>query len=246
MNSTDSQNELGGAPLSRVPRLTDDQFQQCLAVAQLAVKLCELETAKRQTSLQKENLNPATFLGRAWKLIESAREHALRPQTDTEYLVEHGGSGEAVQKVVGRILQKSYVPFQKLCDHKRNKGDTETIHEVEWTVYRSERGFDDLFCDYWRAITPTRDGSKEWNGLDQANPWELAKFWYVWEEVLLNGEPLRKQTLKSWKKNGIPPNTFLALATFRRKRDNRAENLKNGRQGKRNRRESRKERIRKS
>ena len=87
-------------------------------------------------------------------------------------------------------------------------------------MFTTQRGFDDLFWDYWRDISEIRD-TDDW-------------------------ESYGKSLLALWKRDGLPPNGFLALARFRRERDNRAANLKNGRQRKRKRRESRKERIRKS
>jgi hypothetical protein len=205
----------------RVPKIARAEFQQSFAVAQLAVKLCELEMSKRQTSLQKENLEPANFLNEAWKLLESAREHALRHQTHAEYLMQHNGSKEAREKVVDRILQTSRVPFQKLCDPKRKNGDSEEIRLktfspkgkeeticVHWRVYTTKKGFDDLFLAYWCAIS--------------------IPAWHWWA-VRMYGQKL----LDSWKRDSVPPNDFLALAKFRRERDKRAANLKNKQQRKR-------------
>ena len=89
--------------------------------------------------MEKENLDPKKFLDEAWQLIEKAREKVLRAQTDEEYLVAHGGSRDAAEKVIGHILQQSRVPFQKLCDPNRNEGDTEMIHGVQWKVHVGTR-----------------------------------------------------------------------------------------------------------
>src|SRR5262249_7970737 len=101
-------------------------------------------------------------------------EHVVRAQTDAEYLRAHGGSHEAGEEVVQRILQP-HVPFQKLCDSDRKKEIEDTHHgvmykrtvedtericiktlspedkeetiSVDWKVFRSKRGFDNLFWD---------------------------------------------------------------------------------------------------
>jgi hypothetical protein len=193
-----------------VRKIDNNEFEQSFAVAQLSVKLCELKKANAK-GLEKENLDPEKFLAQAWQLIEKAREYVLRSQTDTEYLEAQGGSREAAEKVVGRIRCGSYVPFDKLCNPKRRKGDTELIKlpdvetgktiEVEWKVYRSEggRGFGNLFWDYWNAKSEIKDEVKR--------------------------KEYGKAMLASWKRAGVPPNDFLALAKFRRERDNRAVNL---------------------
>ena len=94
-------------------------------------------------------------------------------------------------------------------------------------MYRSERGFDDLFWKYWR------DKGEKWKREDQligtvqeldlkgmprrvdyfdpSERKELAKFARdtdAWKEY---GE----QLLESWKKDGVPPADFWALACFR-------------------------------
>jgi len=254
MKPTNNQNELTKAPLLRVLKLEREEFQQSFAVAELAVKLCELKMTSSNVPLEWKNPAPEKFLAKAWELIESAREYVLGAQTDAEYLAENSGSDEAAEKVIGRILQESRVPFRKLCDEERNQGDSEKIHGVEWKVYRSEHGFDNLFGaswnDYGEQWTEWMKGEKPrtpWMKRDAVTFWKLAHnkgeypvgFKQLWKE---RGQSL----LDSWKRDGVPPNDFLALAKFRRERDNRAENLKNGRQRKRKRRESRKERIRKS
>src|SRR5262252_10078169 len=95
--SGDGQNESRETPWPNVPKIASaEEFHQRLAVAQLAVNLCELEMAKKQTSLQKQNLDPAKFVSQAWKLIEDARGRVLRPQSNAEYLGEHQGSHEAL------------------------------------------------------------------------------------------------------------------------------------------------------
>jgi hypothetical protein len=98
---------------------------------------------------------------------------------------------------------------------------------VKWAVYRSERGFDDLFWKYWRDI------GEKWKGGDQeigttqeldtqgmprrvnfyseSEREELAKFARDTDAWKKYGE----QLLESWKKDGVPPADFLALACFR-------------------------------
>jgi hypothetical protein len=233
MKPTNNQNESTKAPLLRVLKLEREEFQQSFAVAELAVKLCELTMTSFKVPLERENPAPEKFLAKAWELIESAREHVLRAQTDAAYLAEHGGSDTAAEKLIGRILQESHVSFRKLCDEERNQGDSETIHGVEWKVYRSERGFDDLFRDYWNDIgeqwTEWMKGEKPrmpWMKRDAVTFWKLAHnkgeypggFKQLWKE---HGQSV----LASWKTNGFPRNDFLALARFRRERDNRAANL---------------------
>jgi hypothetical protein len=182
--SGDSQNESRETPqCPRVLRIAEDEFQQSVAVAQLAVKLCQLKKAELQKLWDAEDkryhhsiqaavteneknkvmtereeqmkgritqFDPTGFLKEASELIHRAREQVLRPQTAAEYLAEQGGSREALGHAVRRRLRQSYVPFNKLCDENRNKGDTETIDGIWWRVYHSERGFNDLFWDYWR------------------------------------------------------------------------------------------------
>jgi hypothetical protein len=101
---------------------------------------------------QRFKLEPENFLDQAWALINSAGERVLRPQTETEYLVSQGGGREALANALGHRDRGQLILFRRLCDPKRKKGDSETINRIEWTVYRSERGFDDLFWDYWRDI----------------------------------------------------------------------------------------------
>jgi hypothetical protein len=198
----------------RVLRMSCDEFEQSCAVAQLAVRLCELRKVTSNIPLEKKDVDPKNFLEQAWDLIQSAREHVSRPETDAEYLVAHGGSHEAGENVVERILSASCVPFQELCDPEyKNKDDTKTFYGVKWIVYRSERGFDDLFWAYWRDMSilklRTIMSASEVLG-NEPDKWEHYG----------------KQMLASWKRDGIPPNDFLALARFRSERDNRAENLK--------------------
>jgi hypothetical protein len=214
--SADGQNESTEKPWpSGLEIASSDEFQQSFAVAQLAVKLCELEKAElKDKPLEKANASPEKFLEEAWKLIQSAREHVSRPQSNAEYLEAHNGSHEAAENVVGRILSASRVRFENLCNSEKNKGDTEIIKlpdaetgktiKVEWRVYRGkggERAFDNLFWAYWCANS--------------------IPAWHWWA-VRMYGEKL----LASWKRDGVPPNDFLALARFRTERDNRAENLK--------------------
>ena len=78
--------------MASVLQMGRDEFEQSLAVAQLAVKLCDLKTANSKVPLEKENPDPEKYLADAWKLIQSAREHVSRAQTDAEYLAAHGGS----------------------------------------------------------------------------------------------------------------------------------------------------------
>jgi hypothetical protein len=234
--SVNSQIESADPLWPSVLRIKGDEFQQSFAVAQLAVKLCEIKIARSKVPLEKENLTPEKFLAEAWKLIESAREHLLRPQTDVEYLAEQGGNKGALTEVFNRRFET--VPFQKLCDPKRNKGDSETLDGIEWKVYLSERTFDDLFWKYWHHI------GERWKRGDQ----EIGTV----RELETKGKPRKnnfyseserkrlaartrntdawkrrgKLLLNSWKRNGVPLADFLALARFRRERDNRAENLK--------------------
>jgi len=68
-------------------------------------------------------------------------------------LVAHGFSHEAAETALARILSAPRVPFEKLCDPEyRNKDDSVTIRGIDWKVYRSERGFDNLLWNYWRDI----------------------------------------------------------------------------------------------
>lgn len=199
--SADSQNESKETtPWPSVLRIARDEFEQSLAVAQLAVELSQLKKAATRIPLEKEKLDPKDFLAEAWELIHSAREQVLRSQTNAEYLAKHGGRDEAMEDVVGRILEASYVPFKKICDANRKKDHTEMIHGVKWKVYRSERGFYDLFQAYWRYI------GEQWKAKQIAGYSEAARDTAGWKE---RGKIL----FDSWKTNGVPPNTFLALAS---------------------------------
>jgi hypothetical protein len=204
-----------------------EEFRQSLAVAELAVRLSQLKLANQKSApIEKENLDPQKFLEEAWALIQSAREYVLRPETNAEYLAAHGGSDEAAEKVVGRILSASHVPFEKLCHPQRNKGDTEMIklpdHATskpiaeEWKVYRGEggeRAFDKLFWAYWRE---TSMRSRMMVSRSEVPGNGIGK----WKEY---GEAL----LASWKRDGVPPNDFLALVRFRREqKTKRVANLK--------------------
>jgi hypothetical protein len=146
------ENESAETQWPRVAKIAGEEFQQSYAVAQLAAKLCELKKASPRIPAEKENLDPAKFFDEAWKLIESARDRVLREQTEAEYLAARGGSREAAENAVVRILSASRVPFQKVCNPKSNKGDTKTIYGVSWKVFTTERGFDDLFWAYWNDI----------------------------------------------------------------------------------------------
>jgi len=256
--SADGQNESAEAPWPCVPKIASSEFEQSVAVTQLAVKLCELQKRELQNKWEVEDkmfardvqtavtepekkrvneernrqmesriatLDPEGFLPRAWQLIENARKHVLRAQTDAEYLVAHGGSHEAAEIVVGRTLQNSRVRFKKVCDSKRHKGDTEPIHGVQWRVYTTDRGFEDLFFAWWHECGDRwKDADLAKIELDDKSYDErvvMAKLVsdpVVWKE---RGEAV----LDSWKRDGLPPNDFLALARFRAARDKRAANL---------------------
>ena len=62
---------------------------------------------------------PEEFLAEAWKLIQSAREHVLRPQTHAEYLAAHRGSDEAAENVVGRIRVGVACPVSEALQYRR-------------------------------------------------------------------------------------------------------------------------------
>jgi hypothetical protein len=236
--SADGQNESRKWP--QLPKMAGENFQQSFAVAQLAVKLWEIKIAKLNLPpLEKQKLrdNPdlTQCLGEAWELVQKARELVLQPQSNAEYLVAHGGSHEAAENVVGRILSASRVPFKKLCNIKKNKGDTETIElpdpetgnpiVVKWRVYRGEggeRAFDNLFRAYWR------DCGEQWkerkvagySETERARMQTLARDNDAWKK---RGESV----LDLWKRDGVPAGEFVALARFRRERDKRrAANLK--------------------
>jgi hypothetical protein len=152
--SADHQNESTESPWPKVLRITGEEFQQSLAVAQLAVKLCELKAHQSKIPVEKENLDPEKFLNEAWELINRAREQVLRPMTETEYLVATDGNTDTLANVVELKLRENKVPFQKLCDPGNNNknDDLEPVPGVRWTVYRSERAFYNLFQTYWRHL----------------------------------------------------------------------------------------------
>jgi hypothetical protein len=243
-----NESEPSKASWPSVLQIDGDEFQQSVAVAQLAVKLCELKMAKVTAPLEKEKLDPKDFLAEAWKLVESAHEHVLRPQTDLEYLVDAQDDKQRLAEIFERKRRESLIPFQKLCDPKRNQGDSETIHGVDWKVYRSEPGFNNLFWDYWREVgekcksrdreigtVEELDTSGKARKVDYYSPaerQELAKLARDEDAWRKRGESM----LASWKSNGVPTVDLFALAKFRRKRDNRAANLKKKPKRKRRRR----------
>jgi len=151
----------------------------------------------------------------------------LRRQTDFEQFLERRGHCYALVKMFGDKRRKALIPFQKLCNTECKKGDTVLIHGVKWEVYRSERDFDDFFWAY------CRDSGEKWKRgdpeigtvpeldlkgmprrvdyFDPSEREEWAKFARdtdAWKEY---GE----QLLGSWKKDGVPPADFWALACFR-------------------------------
>jgi hypothetical protein len=203
---TDNQkNGTTGALWPSVVKIDNDEFRQSYAVAQLAVNLFELKTAGLKTELLKGAETPKKFLGEAWNLIQKAREHVLRPKTNAEYL--QSGSDDAAENVTEQILSDSRIQFQKLCNDKEvyteielHDAATKTVIKTEWKVYHSEAGFKKLFWRYWNAISGMKN--------------EVERMEY--------GEAM----LALWKKDGVPPNDFLALARFRRGHDKRAANLK--------------------
>jgi hypothetical protein len=180
-------------------------------------------------------------------------------------LTTPAGSHEAAENVVGRILQKSLIPFKKLCNPE-HKGDSKPIElfdaetgktiEVKWKVCCSERAFDNLFLAYWRGI---REQWKKEFSLDRERYDKLrieAELADVCSQIrsrenALHGpgrderklknelrdlgekrmdleqrkslvdrvnddkawEKYGQSVLASWKRDGVPPNTFLALAS---------------------------------
>ena len=67
--SADGQNESTEMPWPRVLRIaSSDEFEQSFAVAQLAVKLCDLKIAKSKIPVEKQNLDPKKCLAEAWEL----------------------------------------------------------------------------------------------------------------------------------------------------------------------------------
>src|SRR5262245_2671027 len=238
--STDSQrNGATEAAWPRMPKIAGAEFEQSVAVAQLALKLWEDKIARLNSKpLEKENVKdkgPKEFLGEAWELIQGAREHVLREQTNAEYFAEHCGSHEAAEKVVGRILSASLVPFKKLCNPNRNKGNSERIRGVIWKVFTTKRGFDDLFCAYWDDIgekwrNPTTRKDHGMLKTDAIKPDGTPQRVQMHSEderqalaALAGNENKWKesgqQVLASWKRYGVPPNDFIALAKFRSERD---------------------------
>jgi len=262
------QEQSGAAPRPRMRKIASDaEFQSCVAVANLAVELCALKKAelqkqwdaedksyhqsvnvaltdadKERLSKERENyisrrmktLEPKGFLSEAWRLIEAAREHVSPPV----------GMSQAQAELW--LNEKLLVPFKKLCDPKRKKGDSETICGEHWKVYRSsekkgkqaqraaERAFDNLFWAYWHEI------GEKWRDPIQAEEQGKLRFdgnsvqMFSNEERKLLGKRARdkrawkelgKKKLASWKRDGLPLADFLAIARFRRERDKRAENL---------------------
>jgi len=142
---------------------SSEDFQQSLAVAQLAFQLWQ----ESETSNVKliEKASPKGLSGGCVGVDWGRYACVVRPQSNKEYLAFEGGTDEAMEKVVDRILQEP-VPFKKLCDPERNKGAVEIIElqdavtrkpiEAEWMVYHTKKAFDDLFWAYWGGIREER------------------------------------------------------------------------------------------
>jgi hypothetical protein len=153
--------------------------------------------------------------------------------TPTEKLLAAG-----TEKIVEDRRREALIPFHKLCNSERNRGDTEMIHGVRWKVFRSERRFDNLFRAYcrdlgqkWKEGNPPvsmyrRMDSKSGtigDGLGWV-PWAIpAKRRYPEAECEKISALARdtdawekegEQRLQSWKKDGMPTTDFLALASF--------------------------------
>ena len=73
-SSANSERESRSSSWLRVLKIAGDEFQQSALVAQLAVKLCELEYTRSQIVKQ-----PDDYLLEAWELIQKARAHVKRP-----------------------------------------------------------------------------------------------------------------------------------------------------------------------
>jgi hypothetical protein len=240
-SSADGKSETKETQWPTVPKIPGDEFQQSFAVAQLALKLWQGSKTSNVKSIEKAD--PKDFLADAWELIESAREHVLRPQTGVEYLAATDGSTEALVHVLERLYPASLVPFQQLCDSTRNQGDTEMIGRISWKVYRSERGFDELFRDYWQNIgeklkrgdpeistfetLDTQGKLRRENFYPESKRKKIAALWKGKpEKMAIRWKKRGKRLINLWKKHGVPTADFLAFANFRRQRDNRVANLK--------------------
>jgi hypothetical protein len=87
-----------------VLRMADEEFQQSCAVAQLAVKLCELKKAELKWPSERASARPEEFLEEAWNLIQRAREHVLRRATAAEIMIAGGQNDDAPKKAVHDAL----------------------------------------------------------------------------------------------------------------------------------------------
>jgi hypothetical protein len=236
MKTTGADNRNGSAQAQwpKVPKIASEEFQQSCAVAQLAVRLCDLKKASTSEPPEQENREPKDFLGEAWELIQAARKHVSQSPPKPEDLVE-------------RVLPG--VPFSMLCDpdrkneievtrdgvtYKRTLSDTETIHGIEWKVYRTKKAFYELFQAYWNNF-----GDK-WRSPRKAKEQSKLKFdgnsvqMYTKDEreqmaALASDEhkwkARGKQVFDTWEKDVVPLADFFALAKFRREHDHRAANL---------------------
>jgi hypothetical protein len=136
-------------------------------------------------------------------------------------VTKHSVSSEEAEIELGRILSEKRIQFQKLCNPKRNEGDTEIVHGVRWKVCKSEREFDNLFWDYWNYLR--EQWMQSMNGEKPGPDWmktvgetfaKLADnkekypggFKQLWKE---RGQSM----LDLWKRDGVPPNDFLAFAS---------------------------------
>ena len=236
----DGQNGLLEPTWPNLLQIPSHEFEQSYAVAQLAARLCDIKIAQSKVPLEKENADPKNFLPKAWELIQSAREHVLRPQTDEEFLVQNQGT-KGLAILLERKDRASRISFKKLCDPNRSKGDTKTILGVSWKLYHSEAGFDDLFWRYWQDIGDRwKNGDQEIGTMlefDTKGKRRRIDFYSEKERKGMRfrarltsrrrGWKARGQVLLNfWKQEGLPPSDFLALAEFRRTHDKRAANLK--------------------
>lgn len=238
----DGENESRETQWPSVPKIASaDEFRQCLAVARLAVKLCELQKRELQNKWEAEDKKYAHDIQTAVTESEKKRVNEERnKQMDLRIatLDPEGFLSRAWQLIesAGEHVSRP----QTNAEYLEEKGGSDKAAEaVVRRIMKASRISFNRLCN----PKPNQVNSKsiEIHGADGTinvdwKPYttELAfdnLFWDYWNaNSEIKDEGKRKQygqsLLTSWKRDGVRPNDFLALRRFRRERNNRAENLK--------------------
>ena len=196
------------------------------------------EDWKKETQRHLQLLTPVGYIPEAWKLLLEARAQATQPQSFEEFLKANLDDPDAMEKALDKRDRDRLIPFRKLCDPERNRGDSEPIDGIEWRVFAgkkgsAERDFKELFWRYWSHV------GKRWQAWEK-NPHESfvpiaypdvpsirVLYWrpHSDNEIARTAEVARDAAewrrrglavLSEWKQDGIRPSDFRSLAGFRK------------------------------